>query len=94
MQAVGVWTLAGSWCAAHLTDGQVPADALRLVCRRNVDKYARELVERHLWAEEIDGWAFVDWHQWQASKATIEAKRESARARQARRRRRADGSYE
>jgi hypothetical protein len=81
LQAVGVWTLAGSWCAAHLTDGYIPADALRMVCRRNAATYAQELVDRNLWAAAGDGWQFVDWAQWNPTKATIEAKRDANRAR-------------
>lgn len=91
--AVGVWTLAGSWCAQHLTDGYIPADALAMICRRKVDRQAQELVERNLWTPVGDGWQFVDWSQWQLTRAEVEARRAGARERQARRRRRADGTY-
>lgn len=82
LSAVGVWTLAGSWCASHLTDGYIPADALHMVCRRNTSKPVQELVDRCLWTPAGDGWQFVDWLQWQKSRETIEGKRAATRARQ------------
>jgi hypothetical protein len=82
LSAVGVWTLAGSWCSSHLTDGYIPADALAMVCRRKTTAQVQELVERNLWTPMGDGWQFVDWSQWQKSKTEVEAKRAATRARQ------------
>lgn len=82
MEAVGVWTMAGTWCARHLTDGYIPADALPMVCGRKVNRAAQELVNRTLWTPTGDGWQFVDWLQWQKPRAEIEAKRADARKRQ------------
>ena len=89
LPAVGVWTLAGSWCSAHLTDGYIPADALRLVCsvltpadQRALGRATHELVERSLWTPSGDGWQFVDWGQWQKSREQVLAARAATRARQ------------
>ena len=81
MSAAGVWVLGGSWCARHLTDGYIPADALAMVCRRRLTREPAELVERTLWTPVGDGWQYVDWTQWQKSKAEVEKKREASRSR-------------
>jgi hypothetical protein len=82
LSAVGVWTMAGTWCMAHLTDGYIPSDALRMVCRRKTLKEEQELVIRNLWTEVGDGYQFVDWLQWQRSREYIESKRAASRDRQ------------
>jgi hypothetical protein len=87
LSAVGVWTLAGSWCSAHLTDGYIPADALHMVCRRRTATQVQELVDRNLWTPLGDGWQFVDWAQWQKSKAEVEERRLANRERVAKWRR-------
>lgn len=81
LEAVGVWTLAGSWCAQHLTDGYIPADALLMICRRRTPRAAQELVDRNLWIPVADGWQFVDWRQWQRTRSDIEARRRATRER-------------
>jgi hypothetical protein len=83
LSAVGVWTLAGSWCSAHLTDGYIPEDALLMVCRNKATRRPiQELLDRNLWTVAGDGFQFVDWMQWQRSKTEIQAKRAATRARQ------------
>jgi len=82
MEAVGVWTMAGTWCARHLTDGYIPADALVMVCGKKVARAAQELVTRSLWTHTGDGFQFIDWTQWQKPRSEIEARRAATRARQ------------
>lgn len=69
--AIGLWTLAGSWCGQHKTNGFVPSS----VVPRWTPKWKRlasELVDRNLWtpAKEgrEDGWRFVNWDEYQPSR--------------------------
>ena len=80
--AMGVWVLAGSWCADHLTDGFVPADVLP---RWGAKSDAVALVKAGLWevAEQSGeaGWRFLNWPEFQPSKADVEAERTASRER-------------
>ena len=80
--AVGVWTLAGSWCADNLMDGFVPRSVLS---RWGTPADAKRLVDSGLWVEsERDGekgWQFLNWHEFQPSKAEVEAEREATKER-------------
>jgi len=82
--AMGLWELAGSWCADNLTDGFVPTDELY----RWDDAWealAARLVAAGYWlAEEVDGepgYRFANWAEHQPMKDEVEAKREAARER-------------
>lgn len=84
--AMGLWTLAGSWCAAELSDGFVPA----MVCAQwspAYKKLARSLVSSGLWSEfekdGEDGWLFHDWSEYQPSSARVRQDRREARQRMA-----------
>ncbi|MGO4974586.1 hypothetical protein [Bifidobacterium boum] len=79
LRAMGVWVIAGSWCADHLTDGHVPAGMLPALGARPAD--ARTLVQAGLWDEVEGGWQFHDWVQINPSRADIESRRESERQR-------------
>jgi hypothetical protein len=69
-RAIGLWTLAGAWCAFNLTDGQVPPDQVaELGCTRTA---AQWLVDVRLWhaaghdcsacpQPEPGGWVFHEW---------------------------------
>lgn len=63
--AMGLWVRAGSWCAAHLTDGHVPTDLLATFGGKRSD--ADRLVKAGLWIAEPDGWRFRDWLEYQPS---------------------------
>ena len=85
--AVGLWTLAGSWCSRHLTDGDIPEHVLiRLspCSPRQTKTHAAELVHARLWDTTCHGWHFHDWLAHQRSKEDVEADREANRVRQAR----------
>lgn len=82
--AVGLWTLAGTWSADNLTDGFVPSDEL-FRWDDDAEGLADRLVEAELWTRaEVHGepgFQFVNWEEWQPTKATVEGKREQARER-------------
>lgn len=84
--AMGLWVLALSWCAAYMTDGEVPAEQpCRLVGRRG-DALAAKLVEAKLWDKSEFGYRFHGWDEYQPTRADIEAQRAEAKARMQRKR--------
>lgn len=85
--ARALWVSAGSWCAAHLTDGQVPRHVLSILGGRPRD--AADLVRAGLWVTADDGWAFHGWLEMQPSAEQVEGERAAARDRQRRARERA-----
>lgn len=80
--AIGVWTMAGSWAADNLTDGFVPESVLSRWGNR---KDAARLCEANLWTcaevEGEKGWQFVNWADFQPTKAEVEAEREMTKER-------------
>jgi hypothetical protein len=80
LPAVGLWTLAGSWCANYLTDGEI---TLRAIGRLGgSEKNAQELVDAGLWIPTVDeSFQFKDWRDYQPLKSEIEAERDAARER-------------
>lgn len=87
VEAMGLWVLAGSWCADQLTDGWIP-DYAALRLAPNAEELAERLVKAGLWEPaERDGepgWIFHDWEQYQPSRADVEARRRSDAERRAR----------
>lgn len=74
--AMGLWVLAGSWCARGLTDGHVPEYMLdELACATEDAKW---LVYAGLWEDHPggDGWVFHEWDERQPTRETVEARRE------------------
>jgi hypothetical protein len=71
--AKALWISAGSWCAAHLSDGLVPAEALSFLGASR--SAAAQLVEARLWHEEGDGYRFHEWDQWQPTREEVMAER-------------------
>lgn len=82
--AMGMWVLAGSWAAAHLTDGWVPRD---VALRYGTQRQAERLVAAGLWEPgEVDGepgWFFHEWSEHQPTRKEVEQKRLRAAERQA-----------
>lgn len=72
--AVGLWTLAGSWCADYLTDGRIKRGQLRRL--GGDDEQAAELVKAGLWIEVDDGYQFRDWHDYQPTRESVLTKKE------------------
>ena len=84
LEAVGLWTVSGSFCMAYLTDGFVPEWFVKSLPRGLA--MAKRLVEANLWyVGECDGergfW-FHDWKPW-CTKEHVLAARENARQRKA-----------
>lgn len=63
--AMGLWVRAGSWSAAHLTDGFIPATLLASFGAKR--SHADALVKAGLWQVEPDGYRFRDWLDYQPS---------------------------
>lgn len=83
-EAIALWTLAGAWCARHLTDGHVPRNALRRVTpfgATAAEAAAAELVRVGLWEEVTDGWRYKDWHDYQPTRNDVRQQREKTRER-------------
>ena len=84
VHAMGLWVLAGSWCADHLMDGFVPA-AVALRWGAETVELAERLAVAGLWEPwEQDGevgWRFHDWKVMQPTRAQVEHERETARER-------------
>jgi hypothetical protein len=85
--ALGLWVLAGSWCARHLTDGWVPAFMVDEL--GSGEECAEALVAARLWErakrDDEDGFIFVDWATWQLkTREIVERERAASKERQAR----------
>lgn len=79
--AVGLWTLAGVWCARNLTDGFLGDHMVdELGCTK---KYAAILVDARLWESAPGGYRFINWLEYQPSRAEVEQRREDDRIRKA-----------
>lgn len=86
VEAVGLWSLAGSWCADNLTDGFLPEYVpVRWTPRWRA--LSKRLIEAGLWNEhERDGekgWLFHEWEERQPTRDEVEADRAEARDRMA-----------
>lgn len=80
-EAIGCWTLAGTWAAGKLTDGKVPTHMLEeLGCS---EAAIEALVTAKLWRRNRHGIVFHNWTEWQKSRAEILGKRETERIRKA-----------
>jgi hypothetical protein len=80
--AVGLWTLAGAWCAKNLTDGHLGEHMIDELASSK--KYADRLVEAGLWERTEGGYLFHDWSSpWQPTRAEVEAKRKEEADRKA-----------
>lgn len=77
--AVGIWTLAGSWCANYLTDGEIKTSIVRRFGAD--DAMVQELVDAGLWLNIGGAYQFKDWDEYQPVKADVEAERNAARER-------------
>lgn len=77
---MGLWVRAGSWSAAQLTDGFIPAHvALTL----GSPDEAASLVSSGLWVEADGGYQFHDWDDYQPKKDDVLKEREDKRQRMA-----------
>ena len=79
LAAVGLWTVAGSWCSQELTDGHVPTYMIREWGA--TPKVVDALVSAGLWDREHDGFVFRSWVEYNPSKARVEDERAASKAR-------------
>lgn len=84
LEALGLWTVAGSWCMPYKTDGFVPG--WWVATWPKGPKLAALLVTAGFWEPGVNGdemgWWFHDWDDVQLTAAEIESDREHARERQ------------
>lgn len=84
LEAIGLWSVSGSYSMAYKTDGWVPEWFAHDFPRGR--KLADQLVSVGLWCNEIrngePGYQFHDWLDYQQSSEEIERDRERARERQ------------
>lgn len=82
LEAIGLWSVSGSFCMAYLTDGFVPKWFVKEKPRGLT--LAKRLVDAGLWREgssgDDNGWWFHDWKP-ECTKAHIEEARANARLR-------------
>jgi hypothetical protein len=71
--AIGLWTLSGTWCAKELTDGRVPLYMVEELSGTRAQ--ARLLVDAGLWVETSEGYEFVGWEKYQPTRAEVEEAR-------------------
>lgn len=67
--AMGLWVLAGAWCAKELTDGHVPAHMIEELA--GTDEDAQWLVRAGYWEVVEDGFQFVEWAGEQPLRAAV-----------------------
>lgn len=83
--AMGLWVLAGSWCAGEELDGFVPAYMVTRLAGADGEAMAFALVSAGLWHDDEHdgerGYRFHEWAEYQPTRAQLEAKREAARER-------------
>jgi len=77
--ALGLWVRAGSWCCAFLTDGALPAHMLGTLGAQRRD--AERLVKAQLWERTEEGYRFLNWEEYQPTKAQVEEERAKTRVR-------------
>jgi hypothetical protein len=88
LAAAGLWVRAGSWCAKQEHDGVIPEYVLPMLANgvpvTTARKLAQQLVANGLWDEAPGiGWVVHDWHEYQPSRADLEAERAANARRQA-----------
>lgn len=67
------------YCANHLTDGLIDADAVPLLMPRFRRSALDELVARNVWLKHGEVYEIHDYLEWNRSKEQVEAERERKR---------------
>lgn len=70
LAAVGLWTIAGSWCADQETDGVVPDYMIEEWGGTTL--LVKQLVSVGLWLQLEDATEFHDWAEYQPTRAQLE----------------------
>jgi len=74
LAAIGLFTLAGSWSSAHLTDGVIPEQLVGSM--QATRKQCESLVSAGLWDVHPQGYVFHDWADYNPTRAEVLAKRQ------------------
>lgn len=74
LEAIGLWTLAGSWSGRYLTEGVIPKRAIGKI--GGTEALAQQLVDAGLWLDNGDSWRFHDWTDSNPTKEQVISKRE------------------
>lgn len=84
VEAMGLWVIAGSWCADNLTDGFIP-DYVAKRLDSKATRHAAALVASGFWCladrQGDKGWLFVNWDEKQPTREQVETRRAQARDR-------------
>jgi hypothetical protein len=70
LAAIGLWTVAGSWSGANLTDGFVPDHVVQRLSMGQ-STLAQALVDAGLWRRAKGGYRFHDWDSYQPSRESV-----------------------
>ncbi|MFC6581760.1 hypothetical protein ACFQBS_34120 [Planomonospora parontospora] len=81
LDALGLWTRAGSWASFYLTDGFVPEEIVREFAKRKWKCLSDELVTRKLWLRVDNGFVFHDFGDYNPLAKDVLAEREAAQKR-------------
>jgi hypothetical protein len=77
--AIGLWTVAGSWANAHLTDGHIPDYVLLTLFQEppeTIQAWADELVHTRLWKRDRrGGYIFNDWMKWGSKRSARDVRK-------------------
>lgn len=79
LAAIGLWTLAGGWCAKQLTDGYLAEHMVEEI--GGTFKSASALVDAGLWDVVDGGFRFHDWADYNPTREEVESERIAARER-------------
>ena len=73
--ACWLWVCGLAYCSRHLTDGEIPAEALLTLGISKAGDAAGRLVHERLWDEIPGGYRVHDYHDYQPSKAQVSERR-------------------
>jgi hypothetical protein len=80
--AAWLWVCGNAYCNKYLTDGFIPAAAIRTIgVVTNASKWAEQLVEVNLWERVDGGYRVHDFHDHNPSAADVRTRREQDRLR-------------
>lgn len=85
LEAIGLWTVAGTYCTDYLTDGHVPAWFIDSWPRGK--SLAQKLVAARLWEHAEDGYQFLSWAEYQRTRVKVLQDKAAAAERKERHRR-------
>lgn len=69
--AIGLWTMCGTYCARHLTDGFVSRQVVAMYADRDLKKLTDALVKAGLFIPVDGGWQLHDYLDWNPSREKV-----------------------